>query len=132
MRYQKAAFYRHSNSNKPCLTMLRQSDAANLIKPRARLCMRFLDGRTPIQALLYHVLEGSDWVMNYGYGRCGDVKFLHTQIYGIYPRIFKHSHYVLDIDATYKPNRYYILIVDTVDVTPLTQKIFVGFGFIQI
>ena len=51
--------------------MLRQSDPANSIKPRdihnlqARLRTEFLDGRTPIQALLYQIPEEGDWIMNY-------------------------------------------------------------------
>jgi len=117
------------------LTMLRQSDPANSIKPRdihnlrARLRTEFLDGRTPIQALLYQIPEEGDWIMNYQATDNVVTAVFCTHKSAL--EILRDSHYVLVIDATYKTNRYNMPMVDIVGVTPLNKTFFVGFGFIQ-
>lgn len=118
------------------LTSLRQNGAEISLRPRdihnLRWNMRreFLDGRTPIQALLTQIPEGGDWICNWE----TEDNNVVTAVFCTHKsalELLRRYHYVLFMDCTYKTNRYGMPMMDIVGVTPINKTFFVGFGFVK-
>src|ERR1700740_107688 len=90
---------------------------------------RFLDGRTPIQALLTTLVEDGDWVTNYKAE--DDVVSAVFCMHKLSMSMLKSHPYVLIMDTTYKTNKYKMPLLDIVGVTSLGKSFYVGFCFVS-
>jgi hypothetical protein len=89
----------------------------------------FLDGHSPIQALLIQIPEGGDWV--YSWQTENNVVTAVFCTHKSALELLRRYHYVLFMDCTYKTNRYGMPLMDIVGVTPINKTFFVGFGFVK-
>jgi hypothetical protein len=91
--------------------------------------MEFLNGRTPIQALLSALPEEGDWIFNYQTKDDVITAVFCTCKSSL--NMLQSNPYILMKDCTYKTNRYKMPLLDIVGVTALNSTFYVGFGFIQ-
>jgi MULE transposase domain len=132
---QVTAQIQSGSSTRRILASLRQEDPDIMIKPqdirnhRFRKRVEFLDGLTPIQALLIALRENGDWVTNYRSE--GDVVSAVFCIHRSSMSLLQRHPYVLVMDCTYKTNRYKMPLLDIVGVNALNKSFYVGFCFLS-
>jgi hypothetical protein len=97
---------------------------------RQKKHFEFLDGRTPIQALLTSLPDEGNWIFNYEKTADGVVTALFCT-HRTCLEILRMNPYILIMDCTYKTNKYKMPLLDIVGITATSATFFVGFGFIQ-
>ena len=93
---------------------------------RQKKHFEFLDGRTPIQALLTSLPDEGNWIFNYEKTADGVVTALFCT-HKTSLEILRMNPYILIMDCTYKTNKYKMPL----RITATSATFFVGFGFIQ-
>ena len=92
--------------------------------------LEFLDGRTPIQALLQELLKEGEWYFRFELDKNDHVTVLFC-IYKISIEMLRYYLWVLIIDCTYKTNQYCLPLLDIVGFTPTGISIYLGFAFVH-
>jgi hypothetical protein len=99
---------------------------------RQKKHFEFLDGRSPIQALLTSLPDEGNWIFNYE-KNADDVVTALFCTHRTCLEILRMNPYIniLIMDCTYKTNKYKMPSLDIVGIPATSATFFVGFGFIQ-
>lgn len=126
----------HGISPRTIIETLRDDYPLLAIQPRdiynlkQRLHLEFLEGRTPIQALIQAIPEENVWkfrVQTDDNNRVTALLALNRQCFN---RWFKNP-WVLFMDCTYKTNRYKMPLLDIVGCNAMNSTFYVGFAFLS-
>ncbi|EED16653.1 conserved hypothetical protein [Talaromyces stipitatus ATCC 10500] len=121
-------------STNQILSTLYKDNPESIIKPRdiynkkRKLRDDFLDGKTPVQALISVVPDNGDWIINYG---TSDTNILLAIFYmhKTSLEMLCQNPNVLFMDCTYKTNQYKIPLLDIVGCTACNKTFYAGFSF---
>jgi MULE transposase domain len=103
--------------------------AQDIRNQRYRSRLEFLDGRTPIQALLIALMDDEGtWTTNYKAE--DDVVSAVFCIHKTSLALLRAHSYILVMDCTYKTNKYKMPLLDIVGITSLNTSFYVGFCFV--
>ena len=115
---------RHTNDG---ASGLKPQDIYNLRKDLRR---KFLEGRTPIQALITQLPEDGDWIFNYEVDEDNAIRTLFCSHRTSLENL-RLNPYVLFMDCTYKTNRYRMPLLDIVGSTACNGTFYVAFAFLS-
>ena len=128
-------------STRKILTGVRREDPDSSLKSRdvynyrRKKHVEFLNGRTPIQALLMALPEEGNWIFNYQLEDSNEDESSplsalfcthksSLELLRLYPT-------ALFMDCTYKTNKYKMPLLDIVGVTATNSTFYVGFAFVK-
>lgn len=103
------------------------SDINNL---RAKLNREFLNGRTPIQALLMELPSNGDWMFRTELDEAGHPLVLFA-MHKTSLEMLKRYPWVLSMDCTYKTNRYNMSLLDIIGFTCTGTSTYLGWAFVN-
>jgi len=116
---------------------LRQEYPLLAIQPRdvynlkQRLYLEFLEGRTPIQALIQEAIPGENvWKFRVQTDENNRVTALLALNRKCFKKWFRNP-WVLFMDSTYKTNRYKMPLLDIVGCNAMNSTFYVGFAFVS-
>jgi hypothetical protein len=117
------------------ITSIRDNDPGSCLLPvdinnlRMKLHREFLNGRTPIQALLMELPKDGEWLFRTELDDDNHVVVL----FGMHKTsitMLKYHPWVLSMDCTYKTNMYGLPLLDIVGFTATGASVYLGFAFI--
>ncbi|KAJ5117506.1 hypothetical protein N7448_011138 [Penicillium atrosanguineum] len=97
---------------------------------RGRLIREYLNGRTPIQALMEELPKGGNWIFKYEVDEQHHITALFC-MHRTSLAMLKHHPWVISMDCTYKTNRFGLPMLDIVGFTPTGATFHVALAFIQ-
>ncbi|KAJ5264490.1 hypothetical protein N7505_007283 [Penicillium chrysogenum] len=118
------------------ITSLRESDPNSCIIPkdinnlRMQLNREFLNGRTPIQALLQELPKDGNWIFKYELDDDQHVTALFC-MHKTCVTMLQSNPWVISMDCTYKTNQYKLPLLDIVGFTATGSTVYLGFAFIR-
>jgi hypothetical protein len=103
--------------------------SADINNFRAKLSQEFLNGRTPVQALLMELPTDGQWVFRHTLDADNHVTVLFA-MHKTSLEMLKHHPWVLSMDCTYKTNRYNMPLLDIIGFTCTGASFYLGWAFL--